>query len=264
MDRSLPRKINRLAFAILILLFIFGYVSKDNYRQVDEIHPDLYQEPIQTEAINKTPILFERDGYHYEITPLYEYELNAFIVSRRDYRRFSLKRTDNLYPLDLCLLWGGNVKNKLYQSKKLSFQQDSRQSSWRWYGDLGFNNSQAANVHLVVENDSMQNRLDKLQVGDQIKITGQLVNVKAESLGDPGSYEPSEVQLNTSTTRSDAGPGACEIINVKSVEVLKKANLPANSLFKFGYFSLILLVISNIVVFMATTLMPSLDTDRTD
>ena len=263
MNRSPLSKINRFSFAILICLFIYGYIAKDNYRQVEEIHPDLYQEPIQTEAINKTPIRFEKDGYHYQITPLYDYELNAFIVSRRDYRWFSLKRTDNLYPLDLCLLWGDNVKNKLYQSKKLFFRQDSRQSSWRWLGDLGFNNNQAANVHLVIENDSMQSQLDKLQIGDQIKITGQLVNVKAKSIGETDFYEPSEVQLNTSTTRSDAGPGACEIINVKSVEVLKKANLPANSLFKFGYFSLILFVISNIVVFFAATLIPPLDTYST-
>ena len=98
--------------------------------------------------------------------------------------------------------------------------------------------------------------MDKLQIGDQIKIKGQLVNVKAKSTGETNFYEPDQVQLKTSTTRADSGPGACEIINVKSAEVLKKANFPANSLFKFSYLSLILVVMGNIVVFLATTLTP--------
>lgn len=205
MRRSLLSRINKLVFVALIILLIYSYMTKDNYRQVQATLPDLYQEPIQTAARKKITSRFERDGYYYELTPLYDYELNAFIVSIKDYRRFSLKRSDNLYPLDLLVLWGDNVKKKLYQSPNLFFRQDIRQSNWYWFGNLGFNNNQAANVHLVVENDSLQNQLDRLQVGDQVKLKGQLVNVKAKSISATTFYELSNFQLNTSTTRTDSG-----------------------------------------------------------
>ncbi|MCK4267988.1 MAG: zinc ribbon domain-containing protein [Actinomycetia bacterium] len=151
-------------------------------------------------------------------------------------------------------LKNARFKSKVYQSKALSFAQDRCQSSWRWSKDLDFNNSEVANVHLVVENDALQNQLDMLQVGDQIKLKGQLVNVKAKAIGETGSHEPGDVQLNSSTTREDSGPGACEIISVKSVEVLKKSNFMANSLFSFSYLSLALLTISNIAIFFVRTL----------
>ncbi len=252
-NQSPLSRINKLAFVVLMALLVYGFFAKDNYRQVEDIHPDLYQQPVQTEITNQITRRFEKDGYAYQLTPIYDYELNAFIISTRDYRRFSLKRTDNLYPLDLCVLWGDNVKAKVYQSKALTFAQDRRQSSWRWSKDLDFNNNEVANVHLVVENDALQNQLDMLQVGDQIKLKGQLVNVKAKSIGKTGSYEPSDVQLNSSTTREDSGPGACEIISVKSIEVLRKAHFSANSLFTFSYFSLVLLSLGNIAMFFLTT-----------
>lgn len=263
-NRLLPGRINKLAFLVLAIMLVYGFFAKDNYRQVNDIHPALYQEPKQVQTSNPITKRFERDGYDYQLTPLYDYEINALIVSRKDYRRFSLKRINNLFPLDLCVLWGGNVEKKLYQSNKLFFRQDSRQSNWTWFGNLGFNNFEAANIHLIAENDSIQNRLDKLQIGDQIKIIGQLVDVKAKALGETDVYEPTDVQLHSSTTRTDSGPGACEIIDVKDIEVLKKANFPANLLFRFSYFSLALLLIGNMVVFVAKIMSKTerLKTDR--
>lgn len=251
MERATLNKANKYAFILLVLLTAYSYFVKDNYRKVDDLHPDVFQEPVQTEAADKTVSRFSRDGFDYEITPRYDYVLNALIVGRKDYRRFSISRTDNLYPLDLCVLWGENVERKLFQSKSLYFRQSSRQSNWFWLGDLGFRNDQAANIHLMAEDDAIQWKLDKLGVGDQVKLTGQLVDVKGRRKGEGKYYEPSDIQLETSTVRNDEGPGACEIISVKEVETLKKAAIWQKSLFIVSFPLLLLLAGANVLRFGA-------------
>jgi hypothetical protein len=61
----------------------------------------------------------------------------------------------------------------------------------------------------VIPSDAAVGRqLERLRVGQVVHLTGFLVN----AVRDDGAY------INTSLTRSDTGPGACEVLLVEQVE----------------------------------------------
>lgn len=242
--------INKTAFVVLLITLIWTYNAKDNYRNIDTIHPDLLNEPIQTERLDKTPITFSKDNFDYELTPLYDYELNALIVSQRDYRWFSLSNYNNAFPIDLLVIWGENVRNKAYQSEYLSFSQDIRQGRWIYSREVPFNNNQAANEHLVINDEEIEKKVKSISTGDQVKIKGQLVNIKAVNTGVSDLENPSEISLNTSTVRNDEGPGACEIIYINDITILQKGHPFAFELFRISYYSIIILIFGNLIWFL--------------
>jgi hypothetical protein len=59
-----------------------------------------------------------------------------------------------------------------------------------------------------------------------------LVNVKAVLADRGGRYDSAAMTWNTSTTRTDTGAGACEVIYVEQVEMLQPANVLSRNLFR--------------------------------
>lgn len=241
---------NRIILTVLFIITIWTFFSKDNYRSVDKIHSAVTKEPIQTEVSASEPIIFNNNDYEYNLTPLFRYEINAMIVHMMDYRWFSLKKMDSVFPVDLCLIWGENVSSKVYQSKKLKFSQDARFAYWSWSGDLKFNGNEVANTHLLIEDKHLEKELEQLNRGDQIKIKGHLVNVEAKNIGKPGKYDPAQFSLNTSVVRSDTGAGACEIVYIENMEILEKGNPTANSIFKISWSLFLIYIGANILWFL--------------
>ncbi len=231
-------------------MLIWAYYARNDYRSVDVIHPDVIREPIQTKTENQNIIQFSKNDYRYDLTPLYEYELNGLIVHKMDYRLFSIYKIDSVFPMDLCIMWGNNVKNKVYKSKSLKFSQDQRFAFWRWSGDINFNNHEVANVHLIIKDQDLESKIKNLNVGDQVKIKGQLVEVNAENIGKPGKYDPPKYKMKSSTVRTDSGAGACEILNVENLDILEKANVLPVTIFKMSYIFLLLLVLGNVIWFI--------------
>ncbi len=231
----------KILFLIFLLATIVSYFAKNNYRAVTDIDPALLNDPIQTGVKNKDIIKFTKDDYQYELTPLYDYELNGFIVHKMDYTLFSIYKLDSVFPMDLCAIWGDNLKNNIYQDKTLKFSQDSRFCFYRWQGNLKVNTSQISNNHLVIENEDLDKKIKALSNGDQVKIKGKLVNVHAKNTGGPGKYDPKEFDWNSSTTRSDSGVGACETIFVRDIEILNKANPIYHNLFTIGLWGLVIM-----------------------
>lgn len=226
---------------------ITTFFLKDNYRFVENINPVLLSEPKQTAASDKT-INFTKDDYNYELTPVANYEINALVVHKMDYRIFSIYKTDSVFPVDLCLLWGENVKNKVYQNKNLKYSQDSRFCFFRWSGNVKFNSDEISNNHLVVADENILHQIDKIRPGDQVKISGKLVNVDAKKVNPQDKNEPQEIKWQTSTTRTDAGAGACEIIYVEKVDILTPANQLARFAFTVSLWGLAIVALWSILV----------------
>jgi hypothetical protein len=241
--------ISRTLLAILLLIMGITYFSRNTYRDVEIINPELYKEPLQFEAIDKTPIMIEIDGFDYTLTPLYYYEISGLLVHKKDYSWLSIYKRNKALPIDLCLIWGDNVESGVYKSKDLKFTQDFRFCRYRWKGNLNFNKNEISNNHLLISNEYINEEVKGLNRGDQVKIIGRLVNVTAKNLSDADSYDPRYFELNTSTTRTDTGKGACEIIYVEDFEILMKANRISSFLFSVSIYGLILLCIVNIVRF---------------
>ena len=69
---------------------------------------------------------------------------------------------------------------------------------------------QLSNNHLISDNEILRRNIEEASVGDQIRIKGWLASYG--SMGGP--------TRGTSTTRTDAGNGACETIFVDQFAVL--------------------------------------------
>jgi hypothetical protein len=217
-------------FIVLVVIFFISYFSQGSYRAVNDIHPAVLQDPKQT-SISSTqePIKFTKNDWDYHLTPTHEYEISGLVVSRMDYRWFSINKTDEVFFLDLCMLWGQNAASKVYKNDNLSFKQDSRFCWYSWTGNLEVRKDQISNTHLVVYDNSLGKKLSKIKKSDQVKIKGKLVNIKAQT-DNPGKYEGGQFALNTSTVREDDGAGACEVLYVESFKILKRGHPVAGTI----------------------------------
>ena len=242
-------KIKKILFFTLLATLVVTFFTRNRYKNVNDIDSEVLKNPIQEEIKGKDEIRFTKNSYEYELTSLYDYEINGLIVHKMDYTFFSLYKYDSVFPMDLCMLWGNNVKNKVYQSKTLKFSQDMRWCFCQWRGKIDFNSDEFSNNHLIVNNHEIEKKIKALSVGDQVKIKGQLVDVKANNRGSSGQYDPEYFEMKTSTERDDSGAGACEIIYVEDIEILKKSNPISYYLFKISFYGLILFIVISVLLF---------------
>lgn len=247
---SMAQKINKYLFLTLLLIFGITFFTRKNVRNVDEIMPEVLNEPIQQEIYSKEVIGFDKDGYKYQLTPLYNYEISGLLVSKMNYRIFSIHKYESVFPMDLCLIWGSNVESGVYKNRTVKFSQDCRWCWVNWSGNVNFNLNEMSNNHLLINNKDLESKVKTLMASDQIKIKGKLVNVKANIVGKAGKFNSQSISWKTSATRTDSGSGACEVIYVEDIEILKKGNAISYYLFRISFYGLGLLVIWNVALFL--------------
>ncbi|MBQ8913962.1 MAG: zinc ribbon domain-containing protein [Lachnospiraceae bacterium] len=170
-------------------------------------------EPVQEETVG----YIEKDiaGYEVSFYPQYNYEIEALVVHTKNYH--GLELGDRLAPRDIALAWG-----------KVAEYNDKINFHWRQYGRFLYWNvksydelapvesteyvsSHISNNHLIAADNSVKRKIRRIKKGDHIKITGYLVNVDAENNAGRTFF------WNSSTTRTDTGDGACEVIYVTDV-----------------------------------------------
>jgi len=219
------------------------FFTRNDYRGITEIVPETLKDPLQKPAVGLKIITFTKDEYEYELTPLYHYEINALLVHKLNYKRFSIYKYASVFPMDLSLVWGSNLATKVYQSEKLKFWQDGRFTYWQYEAGVKVNPNEIANEHLIINDKDAEQKMNSLNVGDQVRIKGKLVDVFAKNVGQTNIDRAASYKWQTSTIRTDAGPGACEIIYVENIEILKKGNPIANNLFTLSFYGMIILAI---------------------
>ena len=236
-------------FLFLFTSLVITFFTRNNFKSVDQISPAVLGQSIQNKIENASLIKFEKNGYAYVLTPLYDYEINALIVSKLNYRLFSIEKFDRVLSSDLCLIWGGNVGSGLYKDKSLKFSQDCRWCFARWYGDVKMNWEEFSNNHLLINDSVVESKVRSLVVGDQVKIKGQLVNIKANLIGKADSFDASEYTWNSGVGKTGLGAGACKVIYVEKIEILKKANVVSYFLFHLSLYGLLILIIWKLLCF---------------
>jgi len=241
-------------FWILLGLLAVSFFARNNYKSVGDIAPEVLQDPIQTPVASSASISFKANGYVYELEPLYNYEISAMLVHKLNYRTFSIYKFDKVFPFDLCLIWGDNLSKRPYRAGTLSFSQDCRFCWAQWREPIPFNLTQISNNHLLMNSKKFERVIGFLVYGDQIKIKGKLVNVRARKIASGCDWDaPSEVSWHTSTTRTDGGAGACEVIFVEDIKILRAANVFWRFAFLISLAGLIGLVVLNLVRFFSVS-----------
>ena len=159
--------------------------------------------PVQA-VIDDHPVI-SVDGF--DINPIADFQLEALILGRRDYHRGTEAR---LSPIDLALGWGPMSEPDVVD--QVSIRQSGRFYYWQVESypiprsDIIEN---SANMHLIPASPSVFAELQRAEKDKHIRLRGMLVNVERDN----GWH------WRSSTTRSDSGNGACEIILVTRAEV---------------------------------------------
>jgi len=141
----------------------------------------------------------------YRIETLEAFEIEARILSREDYR---LGREAELSPTDLAIGWGPMANPDVLDHIEVS--QGNRWYYWKARelpiprADIV---SHSANVHVIPGSEHVAAELAALSVGDQVRLSGSLVAVRADD----------DWRWISSLSRTDTGAGSCEVLMLESL-----------------------------------------------
>jgi hypothetical protein len=214
----------------------------------EKILPDLQNEPVQGTGESSEAINIDKGNIEYNIEPQASYQLWGLIVAVNDnekwYSRF--KDTDPLNTKDICVLWGDNVRDEIY--KDYSFKSIEYVCQYQSKGVQGEGNvldgRQISNNHLLPADDGIYDFIRKSKVGDQIFLEGYLANYQISENGEVTGAR------KTSTTRIDAGEGACETIYVTDFEIINVENQTAVAVYRTAIFCAVIFALAYIFVLL--------------
>jgi hypothetical protein len=144
----------------------------------------------------------------YTITSLESFEIQARVLSST---RYFLDRESDLAPVDLALGWGVMADTAITDQIEIS----QRNRWYYWHVDTfpiprNEIESNSANMHLIPATPQIESAIKSVKVGQMVKLSGDLVEVK----GKDGWH------WKSSLSRHDTGAGACEVVLVKSFNML--------------------------------------------
>ena len=188
------------------VLLVFGLVRWCNGVRTVSYGPGIMapDEPVQVNLSGQPSFIHEG----YSITPVADFDVHARVLSRKDYKRDG---GAVISPVDLALGWGRMSDESVYGQLKI--RQLKRFYLWRTR-QLPIPRREievsSANMHMIPANGGIERTLKRVRKGDLVRFTGKLVNVEG-----PDGY-----RWRTSTTRTDTGNGACELVFVESFEIV--------------------------------------------
>lgn len=237
MKFSVLQKILNSMFIGSLIFLIFCFLQLKTLPETGAILPVLSQDPIQEKIEHPKSFTHEYKETKYTIDPLYDYELWGLVVSHNDISEFSdiYHDEDSFDTKDLCVIWGENLKNNDYQNI------DFKSGSWTCYvhypAGVSFSSSHLSNNHLITDSENIREKISDISRGDQIHMKGKLVNY---------GVSKNSWKRNTSTTRTDTGNTACEVIFVEEIKILKKRSPDWNFWLSISKYVLILLVFARV------------------
>lgn len=139
-------------------------------------------------------------------------DVDAVVVTTRNFGDSS-NIMDQIAPKDLGLAWG-NVSAP-FILRRIRFNTDGRFMSWRLKEPVPLSNLEIAmsmgNFHLIPASKRVADSINRVVPGDKVRLQGFLVT----------ALHPSGWTATSSLSRSDSGEGACEIMVVDAIEVVK-------------------------------------------
>ena len=148
----------------------------------------------------------ERVGY--VLRPRADFSATVRILGREDY---SVDEFARLVPTDFAVGWGPMSDSRVLGGIEIS--QANRFYFWRthtWPVTRQEIERHSANWHVIAGSESVRATLDDLRAGSVVEFEGQLVDIEGRDGG-----------MTTSLSRSDTGPGACEILLASSARELR-------------------------------------------
>ncbi len=146
----------------------------------------------------------------FELTPLAEFSVQGRLLSRLSYRSDAGAA---LSPLDFALGWGRMSDTTVIN--QLGIQQGTRFFTYRWEREPPIPQQEivrsATNVHLIPADATISAALARIRAGEVIHLEGLLVE----------AHRANGWHWRSSLSREDSGAGACELLLVQDVYVLR-------------------------------------------
>ena len=216
----MARSVVRVLLIGSLLLLALALWRKDILPNPQVLRQELLAEPQQA-AIERAAFETSAGGVTYSVQPLYTYDLYGLVVSRHDsdtwWDYIHREWNDHLNVVDLCVLWGNNVRNGAYKDIDFSSGQfvcNFYTSSRAAYE--AFDQAAISNNHLLSNDKHVARTLRAVRVGDQVHFRGFL-----SEYSHGGGFK-----RGTSIVRTDSGNGACETVFVEDVEILQAGGGP--------------------------------------
>lgn len=196
--RRASRRRNRIHAAVLIVCLALSACRGEVEYPPGQVAPN---DPVQT-RVEKAPLIRHDD---YLIEPVARFEVEARVLGTERYRR---GREADLSPMDLALGWGPMSDQsvidqiRITQFRRFYYWQTDRMPIPR--GDIVRHSS---NMHLIPANDVVRKNLLRVREGEIVRFSGYLVNLRASD----------GWRWSSSTSRTDTGNGACELIWVEQL-----------------------------------------------
>lgn len=197
-----------------------GWWQRDRLPDPDFYDGRIDQEPRQTPT-RVRPFGVQAGEQHYDIRPLFDYDLSGMVVSMHHSDSFldiyhQQDWSDFINIKDICVIWGSNVRSAVYRD--MNFEN----ATWTcWYawpnGEVRrrFSEDRLSNNHLLADRPEVQRAIMAARPGDQVRLRGLLAEYSNPANG---------FRRGTSTSRQDRGNGACETIYVQDFQVVRAAN----------------------------------------
>ena len=223
-------------------IWLIGWLTRAALPSPTSIVSALRSAPLQRETSAK-PFDFEYSDSSYTIEPLAEYDIYGLVVTHNDPSGWGdIYHDDSSVDFrDLCLMWGANLNSVIFDN--FEFWSEPWTCNARTYSEAAvqaFDQSALGNNHLLSADDAVRRTINSVRIGDQIHLTGLLINY----------YPPgmSEYGRRSSLTRDDTGNGACEVLYVKSAEILKRGPAIGYEMFTWGKRLFFLSLLARLIV----------------
>lgn len=209
----------RLIFLVAIIVFAVSYYDKNRLVAIDTVPASVLSEPTQVAVKNNYDFNFAKDNFEYVAKPKYDYKISGIVVKKRDYGLLNYK-VDSAVPYDFCMVWGENAKDAKYALPEVQFLQSQRFCYFSYDKGVSFDVEKISNSHLIPADAMVLEKIKSVNPGDAVEITGRLVDLTATEKGKTGNI----MTWRSSVNRTDKGDGACELIYVDDVKILKSAH----------------------------------------
>lgn len=192
------------------------------------------QTPIAPGSIEarEFPLTFNKKLY--TVYPKARYRIEGLIVSQhRSDSLFDLAHSrsgDFLNSRDVCTVWGTMLAAGIYRD--VSFWSGDWTCNYQYSNfetAAVFRADEVSNTHLLATDAAVRQQLASLETGDEYRMSGRLVDYEIYNGGRNGG------RRNSSIVRNDTGNGACEVLLVDSVEILKSHNKLFHTMSVTGY-----------------------------
>ena len=164
------------------------------------------EEPKQTKISKK--VVWEKDNFQYRA--MASFDIVARVLSIRYYGSDDMS---DFCPVDIAVGWNKMSDQRIID--KIDIKQQHRWYVWKTERFPIPRNEievSSSNIHIIPSNDEIEDLLDEVIRGNIISLSGKLVNVNEKN---------NNFTFKTSLKRNDTGSGACEILWLEELKIIK-------------------------------------------